>query len=214
MVDMDFGEGKADAAREICTALGVPHILVVPGAATYNNVREAKLELWEDTVLPLLDQVVDGHNHWLAPRFGDGLMLKPDLDSVSALEPRREIKRNTTTTLYEKGLIDVNEAREALDYGEREPGAVGKVDASVLTALLGAVAQVGISPLIRYMKTVGLFDASMTEADILAEAMALAEQGAADEADAALQDPEQDTETPDGDEPPDDQEDENDPAAA
>jgi phage portal protein BeeE len=57
--DMDFAAGKDDAARDICTAFGVPHVLIVPGQSTYNNIREAKLELWEDTILPLVDKAVD-----------------------------------------------------------------------------------------------------------------------------------------------------------
>ena len=175
-LDMDFGNGKADAARDICTAIGVPHTIVVPGSSTYNNVREAKLELYEDTVLPLLDLVLSAMNNWLCPRFGDGLMLKVDLDSISALEPRRETKRKSVTELLTAGVLDADEARDALDYGPRGPEAVKKVDPSVLTALIGAVQTVGLQPLVRYMKSCGLFDPGMTEDSILAAAMALMEQ--------------------------------------
>jgi HK97 family phage portal protein len=190
-VDMDFGEGKADAARDICTALGVPHILVVPGTQTYNNVKEAKLELYEDTVLPLLDEVVAGYNHWLCPRFGDGLILKPDLDSISALESRREVKRNTITTLLEKGVIDDEEARAALDYGPRVPGVVKmqRGDSAIVDSLVNAVNTVGLTPLFRYLKSVGLVDEGATEADIMAAAMAIQDQAAQNAADAALPDP-------------------------
>jgi HK97 family phage portal protein len=162
--DMDFGEGKADAARDICLAYGVPHILIVPGASTYNNVREAKLELWEDTILPLLDRTLDALNGWLCPMFGDGLTLGVDLDEISALEPRRETKRKTVIDLLDKGVIDADEARDALQYEPRAAEAVKKVDAAVLRALVEA-AKAGtaqLEPLFRYQKSVGLLPPETT----------------------------------------------------
>lgn len=161
--DMDFGAGKEDAARDICLSFGVPHILIVPGQATYNNVREAKLELWEDTILPLIDKVVDQLDAQLAPRFGEGLSLGVDLDEISALEPRRESKRKSVVELLDKGVIDEDEAREALQYGPRKAEAVKKIDAAVLTALIkGADQEGGIVPLYRYLRSVGLLDPADT----------------------------------------------------
>lgn len=162
--DMDFQAGKEDAARDICLAFGVPHILVVPGASTYNNVREAKLELWEDTILPLMDRVTDKLNTWLCPQFGDGLKLSVDLDDISALEPRREAKRKSVTDLLDKGVIDDDEAREALQYAPRAPGAVKKIDPQVLSALVSAADKDGVmfEPLFRYVRSVGLVDADVT----------------------------------------------------
>jgi HK97 family phage portal protein len=171
--DMDFGKGKDDAARDICTAFGVPHLLIVPGSATYSNVKEAKLELWEDTILPLLDRGKDALNEWLTPRFGERLALSHDLDEIPALEPRREAKRKSVTDLLDKGVIDADEAREALQYGPRAAGAVKKIEPTVLTALLNAVPKVGMGPLVRYMKNCGLFDPTKTEEEILADVAAL-----------------------------------------
>ena len=170
--DMDFGAGKDDAARDICIALGVPHILIVPGASTYNNVREAKLELWEDTILPLLDKATDALDAWLCPQFGEGLRLGVDLDDIPALEPRRETKRKSTVELLEKGVIDEDEAREALDYGDRPPGALKKIDAPVLSALIaGAKGDPALfEPLHRYMLSVGLVPPGSTVEGLLAAA--------------------------------------------
>lgn len=184
--DMDFGEGKADSARDICTSLGVPHILIVPGSATYNNIKEAKLEFYEETVLPLLDLMTDNLNMWLTPRYGDNLKLDIDKDEISALEPRREAKRTSVLDLYDKGLLDANEAREALQYGKRAAESIGKVDPTVLTALVNAVDIAGFEPLIRYMKSVGLYDQSMSNDAILAAATAHMDDASDEELDAAL----------------------------
>jgi HK97 family phage portal protein len=173
--DMDFNEGKQDAARDICVAWGVPHVLIVKGAATFNNIKEAKLELYEETVLPLIKTVVDELNVWLVPMFGDGLTLSIDMDSIPSLEPRREIRRKTYTDLLDKGILDVEEVREALQYGPRDVNSLRTINAPVLAALVTSVPIAGMTPLLRYMKSVGLFDPSMTEAQVVAAALGMVE---------------------------------------
>lgn len=127
--DMDFNESKLDAARDICLAFGVPHILIVPGASTYNNVREAKLELYEETILPLVDKLLDSLNAWLVPAFGENLNLSVDKDEVPALSLRRELKQKATIELYDKKLLTRDEARAALQYDQ-----IGEADAAALDA--------------------------------------------------------------------------------
>jgi HK97 family phage portal protein len=164
--DMDFAAGKDDAARDICSAFGVPFILVVPGQSTYNNVREAKLELWEDTILPLLDRSVDALNAWLTPQFDPNLTLSIGIDEISALEPRREAKRNSIGMLLDKGVIDSEEARDALQYGPRPEGALRlqRGDGPIIQALIsGAQTNPGIlEPLYHYLQSVGLVDRTTT----------------------------------------------------
>lgn len=89
--DMDFINAKHTAARDIALAFGVPPMLLgIPGDNTYANLREARLALWEDTVIPLIRRVADALNAWLAPLYGEALRLDVDLDEVSALALRRE----------------------------------------------------------------------------------------------------------------------------
>ncbi len=173
--DMDFAASKDDSARDICIAFGVPHLLIVPGSATYNNVREAKLELYEDTVLPLAGRLASALNAWLTPRYGDGLRLEHDLDEVSALEPRRESKRKSVVELLTAGVIDADEARDALQYGPRKSDAVKKIDASVLTALVAAAEKDSalFEPLLRYMRSTGLVEPGTTAEQLLESARAL-----------------------------------------
>lgn len=161
--DMDFNESMLAAGRDICSSFGVPHILVIPGQSTYNNVREAKLELWEDSVLPLLDKVVDHLDNWLSPQYGDGMRLGVDLDAIPALEPRRESKRKTVLEQFDKNLLTADEAREAMQYGPRDKDAVGKVDAATLKALIAAAkSKAGVEALYRYQRSVGLLEADTT----------------------------------------------------
>ncbi len=110
---MDFAELKAQAAREIAAAFGVPHLLVVSGEATYSNRADARLELWEHTVIPLLDRQSSALSTWLGPMFGKDLRLAHDLDEIPALAPRRRLKWQQ---IQQADFLTLNEKRQALGY--------------------------------------------------------------------------------------------------
>lgn len=169
--DMDFNESKSDAARDICSAFGVPHVLVVEGESTYNNRAMAQLELWEDAILPLVDVMLDSLNTWLTPQYEEGLTLGVDLDEIPALEPRRESKRKNVKEMYDGGLLTRNESRLALQYDDWPDDEVADVDGQILSALVDAANTVGLDPLVRYMKSVNLVDPSATDEEILRRAM-------------------------------------------
>lgn len=113
--DMDFLNAKYAAARDIALAFGYPPMLLgIPGDNTYNNQKEARLALWEQTVLPLAQAILGGLNHWLLPRFGEGLRLGIDEDGISALNPRREM---LWARVGAAGFLTDQEKREAVGYG-------------------------------------------------------------------------------------------------
>lgn len=89
--DMDFLEIKYSTARDIALSFGVPsQLLGIPGDNTYNNFAEARLFLWEQTILPLIDNVLSNLNSWLCPMYDDDLELFYDIHSISALSSKRE----------------------------------------------------------------------------------------------------------------------------
>ncbi len=91
--DMDFLNIKNSSARDIALAFGVPpQLLGIPGDNTYSNLAEARVALWEQTIIPLAQHVYDQLQHWLNPRFGSDIHLKLDMDSIPALAPKREAK--------------------------------------------------------------------------------------------------------------------------
>lgn len=131
--DMDFLDAKHSAARDIALAFGVPpQLLGIPGDNTYANYQEARLALWEQTIVPLLRHLRDELNAWLAPAFGEGLALELDLDEVPALLPRREARWEMVRGWADSGLMTINEAREAIGLGPVEGGDVAFVSASKL----------------------------------------------------------------------------------
>jgi len=89
--DMDFLNIKHSSARDIALAFGVPpQLLGIPGDNTYSNLAEARLSLWEQTILPMMDNVFSDLNCWLTPIFGKNLVIEYDKDSVDALAMKRE----------------------------------------------------------------------------------------------------------------------------
>lgn len=106
--DMDFIESRHSAARDIALAFGVPpQLLGIPGDNTYSNLMEARIALWEQSILPLVENVVGAFNNWLKPMFGENLLLASDADSISALAPKRDkvwarIEKSTCMTINEK----------------------------------------------------------------------------------------------------------------
>ncbi len=84
--DMDFIETKNAAARDIALAFGVPpQLLGIKGDNTYNNMQEARLAFWEETVLPLVDHTIDSLNNWLRFSFSSDLKLFYRVNDISAL---------------------------------------------------------------------------------------------------------------------------------
>jgi HK97 family phage portal protein len=112
--DMDWMEGRKMSARDIALAFGVPPIILnIPGDSTFANYKEARLALYEDTILPMLDMIQDELNHWLVPMFGDGLELRYDKDDIPALEQKRMEKFSIMSGVT---FITTNEKRDAIGY--------------------------------------------------------------------------------------------------
>lgn len=112
--DMDFLEGKNTSAREIALAYGIPpQILGIPGDNTYSNQKEARLAMWENTILPHADAYRDNLNNWLTPYFGDDLRLDYNKDAIEALAPRRQI---IWDRVKDATFLTDNEKREAVGY--------------------------------------------------------------------------------------------------
>tara|TARA_Y100000114_G_scaffold155622_1_gene180276 strand:+ start:1216 stop:3573 length:2358 start_codon:yes stop_codon:yes gene_type:complete len=113
--DMDFLQMKNMSARDIAMCFGVPSQLVgIPDAQTYSNVQEARLALYEETIIPLIKRIESDLNEYLIPMFDDRLKIRYDIDSIPAMaERRRRIYENVTVAVRE-GIISRNEARNRL----------------------------------------------------------------------------------------------------
>ncbi len=113
--DMDFISSKHNSAREIALAFGVPpQLLGIPGDNTYSNLIEARLELWEQTILPLAEEYISALNHWLTPMFNND-DLELDIENIPALLPRRE---SLWKRVNESSFISEEEKRRLVGMGD------------------------------------------------------------------------------------------------
>jgi len=109
--DMDFIDSKHSSARDIALAFGVPpQLLGIPGDNTYSNLVEARLSLWEQTVLPILENIVCHLNSWLVPKFGQDLCLSYDKDAIEILMEKRQ---KLWKYVENASFMTLNEKREA-----------------------------------------------------------------------------------------------------
>ena len=116
--DMDFIQLKNMSAKDIALVYGVPSQLIgIPDAQTYSNFAEAKLALYNETIIPLLDKIQGDLNEWLIPQFNDeALELRYDIDSIPAMAEQRRRVFESVTTGVKDGILTRNEAREQLGY--------------------------------------------------------------------------------------------------
>ena len=111
--DMDFLNMKHMSATDIALCFGVPSQLVgVPDSQTYSNVAEARLALYEETIIPYLKKVESDMNEWLMPQYDDNIEFCYDIDSIPALSERRRIIYENVIAAVDKGIMTRNEARE------------------------------------------------------------------------------------------------------
>ena len=113
--DMDFLSQANMTAKDIALCFGVPSQLIgVPDAQTYANVQEARLALYEETIIPLARRIESDLNEWLAPMFGDNIYISYDVDMIPAMTERRRRVYENVTQAVRDGIISRNEARERL----------------------------------------------------------------------------------------------------
>lgn len=118
--DMDFIESRNNASREIALAFGVPpHLLAISGDNTYSNMQEARLALWEETLIPLLDKISDALSMWFSQIFSEQILIDFDRDSISALTEKRQ---NLWGKIDQANFMTINEKRQLVGLKAIEGG--------------------------------------------------------------------------------------------
>lgn len=114
--DMDYAELDKVASQAIYMRYEIPLPLITTDATSYNNVENALLDFYENTVLPHADTLFAGLSKVLLPRFGiDDMVLSYDPESISILirQKLKEIKERR-----EINIETINELRALLPHRE------------------------------------------------------------------------------------------------
>ena len=118
--DMDYISSKNSSARDIALAFGVPpQLLGIPGDNTYSNLSEARIALWEQTIIPLADRFVNHFNTWISQYFGEDLVLESNIDKIPALAAKREV---VWERVQKADFLTINEKREMVGFGPIKEG--------------------------------------------------------------------------------------------
>ena len=121
--DMDFINLKHMSATDIALCFGVPSQLVgVPDNQTYSNVAEARLALYEETIIPHLKLIQSDLNEWLVPMFSEDLEFTYDTDAIPALAERKRKTYENITSAVNAGIMTRNEAREVIGLSPIDGG--------------------------------------------------------------------------------------------
>ena len=114
-VEMDFIETRKLNREDVCAVFGVPPVLVgVQDKSTYNNYITAKAALWEDNILPFMDDIKSSLNLRLTSRYGDEFYLDYDTRNVPALQRMMLDKAKAGKAFFDMG-IPVSQINEKLD---------------------------------------------------------------------------------------------------
>jgi HK97 family phage portal protein len=118
-VDMDFLNTHKESAKLIARAFGVPLPLIDNDAATFNNMAEAKLRFYTDTVLPQFNEFLEQFSNWLLPAFGKDLRFGVDMDRIPALEIVRDAAYNRAIKAAgNRPILTQDEARQVIGWPE------------------------------------------------------------------------------------------------
>ena len=101
-------EQLEQSAQDICNVLNFPSQLIGLKDSTYQNGKEARLALWENCVTPMLDELKNGFNSWLAPQFGD-VWIDYDLQHIDAIQEGKLLRFQAIAQAA--GMVSINEAR-------------------------------------------------------------------------------------------------------
>lgn len=89
--EMDWMGSQKMSTVDVCKVFNVaPELIGDASNKTYSNYKEARIALYQETVLPLLDFLVDELNNWLTPLYGSDIALGYDIDAIEALQENRD----------------------------------------------------------------------------------------------------------------------------
>lgn len=129
--DLDYVESLKEMEKKIALNLGIPLPLVTSDGATYNNLSEAKAELYRETIIPLMkelcwnlnklfkDSLKDGEEFYFnessikALQYDLAENLKKTVDSLTGIATINDVIR-ITNGMFGLDLVDLGEKGETV----------------------------------------------------------------------------------------------------
>jgi HK97 family phage portal protein len=117
--DMDWINGSMYMDRRIYEMFGVPRALIDEKASTFNNIMNAKAQLYEFEIFPMLDKIYGELSDLLMPKYkgSENLELYYSKENIASLDA---VKTESTLNKSRTGVYKINELRKELGLEELE----------------------------------------------------------------------------------------------
>jgi HK97 family phage portal protein len=148
--DLEFPDLRSISETRICMTFKVPPILV--GAkvgldrSTFSNYREARVSLWEESIMPLQRRFGDAIQTRLLPEFtGVGrsrVQMRWDNSDVLALREGEKDKWERATNALARGGVSINDFRRTVGLEPVGGGDVFLIPAGVVPSPIDGIAAV------------------------------------------------------------------------
>ena len=117
--DMQMIDNYNNTIERLCALVDLPPVLIqVNTNSTYNNVKEAKTQAYNECYIPRAERKIRGYERtWLkelSRRTGKTYKMYVDRNEIDALNPTPLELREQNRLDVEKGILAPNEAREAM----------------------------------------------------------------------------------------------------
>lgn len=110
--DTDWNVGESKAFSRVSLSLGVPSELVGEGESTYNNRKEAKAEMYTETIIPWLQGLCKKLTVFLSDQLRANERIWMDISSIDALKTDLgEVAKSLESI---KNRVTINEYRKIL----------------------------------------------------------------------------------------------------
>ena len=114
--DMDFKDLKIELKKDIALRLDIPLALIDTSGQSYNNLKEAKLSLYDNAVIKLLKKMYEEITNLLIPRYKD-LNLKNNkfFYNTISIPALREREIENIERLQKSNIMTTNELRQIIN---------------------------------------------------------------------------------------------------
>ena len=118
--DMQLLGMRAEHLRAVCGLFGVQSVIFGDVTAShYNNMQEAMKDFYNQTCIPLMEQILAQKNKQLIKRYNaiTGLNYKIEIDKndIDALKPSQQEQVTYLITLLDKGIISIEDVKTELN---------------------------------------------------------------------------------------------------
>ena len=111
-VDLNLLQDKRATLRDICNIYKLSSILFNDNEnSTYNNVSEAKMSGYNDSIIPMKERYIEELMNWIGPSYGDNIRIKADYSGVAVLQKDKATQSVWLTQQVDSGQITRNESR-------------------------------------------------------------------------------------------------------